>query len=81
MYVCVPIAAESENSTALHAIETAILHVCLDVSTPVGPSERFERFLHGSSSNDPRWYDKTISLIWCVWCMMCIVLCGVCVLC
>eukprot|EP00040_Diaphanoeca_grandis_P002932 m.23152 g.23152 ORF g.23152 m.23152 type:complete len:663 (+) comp14085_c0_seq1:128-2116(+) len=58
------IANESErNSANLVDIDSAILHCCLDYSDPQTQTERFESFLHGGPSNEPRYYDKSISLI------------------
>ncbi|MCO1659555.1 choline/carnitine O-acyltransferase [Pseudonocardia humida] len=52
---------DPRNRTALDTVETALLCVCLEDSTPAGPREAGDQLLHGDSRN--RWFDKSISLI------------------
>jgi hypothetical protein len=42
------------NAQALHTIESAILHLCLDSTTPGTPTAHYETFLHGGASCEPR---------------------------
>jgi carnitine O-acetyltransferase len=45
----------------MDVVETALLCVCLEDSTPEGPRQAGDQLLHGDSRN--RWFDKSISLI------------------
>jgi carnitine O-acetyltransferase len=51
------------NEAAFHAIETAVLHCCLDVSQPKDMTELYEAYLHGGRFSEARYYDKSITLI------------------
>jgi carnitine O-acetyltransferase len=49
------------NRVALDTVETALLCVCLEDSTPAGTREAGDQLLHGDSRN--RWFDKSVSFI------------------
>ena len=57
------VGSSESNASALHEIESAILHISLDITSPTDQTELFEVFLHGGAHSEPRWYDKSISLI------------------
>ena len=57
------LAAGAGNPAALYEVESAILHLCLDQTSPQTQAELYEVFLHGGKHREPRWYDKSISLI------------------
>jgi carnitine O-acetyltransferase len=51
------------NEASFHAIETAVLHCCLDQSQPESMTEFYEACLHGGKHHEARFYDKSITLI------------------
>lgn len=51
------------SAAALECLDAAILVCSLDTSTPTDADDLYETFLHGGKRGEPRWHDKSISLI------------------
>jgi hypothetical protein len=49
-----------ENARCIHAIESAAFVICLDISAPTTPSERWTTFMLSDCSVSNRWYDRTL---------------------